>query len=469
MTDNDLGTADLLRALPAVDEVLRSDGVQELRRVVSDAQLVAWVRSAIAELRRKVLSGNSSSNEFLASAIERVRDLWRQDTQLSARPVINATGVLLHTNLGRAPLAREAIERMQKAAAYTNVEIDLLSGKRSSRGGRVCRLLAQLTGADDALVVNNCAAATMLALAGVAHGREVIVSRGQLVEIGGGFRLPDVFRASGVHLNEVGTTNRTYLSDYRSALNGETGAILRVHRSNFSQVGFVTEPTIAELATIKRPESIALIDDVGSGAMVDLEFLGLREPTIMASVSAGPDLTLFSGDKLFGGPQCGIIVGRARWTAQLRSHPMMRAMRVDKVTLAGLEATVEIHLAGRAQQQLPLYQLLCTSASELESRCQRIVESLSPPPPIRLQVIRSEASVGGGTLPGATLPSCAIEVRGVKADVFAKQLRIGEPAIVARIADDCVVLDLRSVLADDLQRLGSRLSEVLTGGDRAGV
>ncbi len=295
-------------------------------------RLVAeWTRAAIAECRRQLLDGPSfetvSILEYVIDGVLRRQSL---DHGQSIRRVINATGIILHTNLGRSPLAEAAIERMNQAAHYASVELNLESGRRSKRGERVTSLLAQLTGAEDAVVVNNCAAATMLVLQTLAAGREVIVSRGQLVEIGGGFRLPDVFRASGVSLHEIGTTNRTYLKDYESAIGDQTAAIIRVHRSNFFQGGFVTEPTIGELVAVDRPESIPVIDDLGSGLVCDLSAFGIQEPTVIDSVNDGADLTLFSGDKLFGGPQAGIIIGRKRWIDPLRISPMMRAMRVEQ-------------------------------------------------------------------------------------------------------------------------------------------
>jgi L-seryl-tRNA(Ser) seleniumtransferase len=341
-----------LSCLPSVDEVVRHESIVQLLADYPRPQLIRFVRDAIDVHRQLILQGHESeySNDpakLFHAVIDKLHELVSLEDRSGLQQVINATGILLHTNLGRAPLSEKAVSRIQEATAFTNLEMDLASGQRSRRGDRACRLLAELTGAEDAVVVNNCAAATMLVLQAISAGQEVIVSRGQLVEIGGGFRLPEVFTSAGVFLKEVGTTNRTYLRDYEQAIGEQTGAIIRVHRSNFSLSGFVTEPTIQELVTIQRPVEIPVIDDLGSGLVTKLSGFGIDEPRVQDSVAAGADLCLFSGDKLFGGPQCGIIVGRRKWTDRLRSCPLMRAMRTDKLTLAALEATTEIHLAGR--------------------------------------------------------------------------------------------------------------------------
>ncbi len=348
---------------------------------------------------------------------------------------------------------------MNHAVRYTNVELDVRSGRRSQRRARVTQLLAQLTGAEAALVVNNCAAATILVLQAIAAGREVIVSRGQLVEIGGGFRLPDVFRCSGVLLREVGTTNRTYLRDYADAMGEATGAIIRVHRSNFQLTGFVTEPTIDELVSLLRPEEVPVIDDLGSGCIEDLSDLGLREPTVLSSVAAGADLTLFSGDKLFGGPQCGIIVGRQRWIDQLRSSPMMRALRVDKLTLAALEATTELHLAGEAREKLPVLKMISTDAAEVERRCGEVRDQIAGF--CDVEIVACQSQVGGGSVPGAEIPSHALRITGLAADQLASVLRHGSPAVQTRITDEGVLLDLRTVAEDEQGPMVNRLAEAI--------
>ncbi len=451
-----------LKSLPAVDEVLRCHALAELQSRCLRPQLVRWVRAAIDECRHQILGAeDGTAHAVLDDVVNRVHQMASADDGQTIQRIINATGILLHTNLGRAPLADRAIERMNQAAAYANVELNLLSGKRSKRGERVIRLLAELTGAEDAVVVNNCAAATMLVLQAIAGGREVIVSRGQLVEIGGGFRLPDVFRAAGVVLREVGTTNRTYLRDYEDACCEQTGAIIRVHHSNFRQTGFVTEPSIDELIGAQRPDDIPVIDDLGSGLIDDLSEFGLTEPSVRESVRARADLTLFSGDKLFGGPQAGMIVGRKRWIDVIAKHPMMRAMRVDKVTLAALEATAEIHLAGNAMKEIPLLRMIATPAEHLRERCQAVVEKLPIVVGIDVRVVAADSQVGGGSIPGVSIPSYAIRIAGVASDDLARKLRLGTPAVQSRVTDDSLLLDFRSVAESETDLLATRLIDVL--------
>ncbi|MCH1441913.1 MAG: L-seryl-tRNA(Sec) selenium transferase, partial [Rubripirellula sp.] len=320
-------------------------------------------------------------------------------------------------------------------------------------------LLAQLTGAEDALVVNNCAAATVLVLQAIAAGQEVIVSRGQLVEIGGGFRLPDVFRAAGVTLREVGTTNRTYLHDYENAVNDATGAVIRVHRSNFHLSGFVTEPTIDELVLMERPDSVAVIDDLGSGSMVDLNPYGLDEPNVLESIRAGADLSLFSGDKLFGGPQAGILVGKTRWIEKLRRSPIMRAMRVDKLTLAALEATAEIHLAGKALTELPTLRMITTTPDTVRNRCESLLTRIEPSS--LLAVVPCESQVGGGSIPGSSLPSYALRISGLPPHHLSHNLRHGQIPIQARVSEEAVVLDLRTVSDQELPSLADGINAAI--------
>ena len=450
-----------LKHLPAVDEVLRSDALIDLVARYPHARLVAWVREAIDRARADILAGNDSTEQLPDRVIGKVRELAAADDGQVIQHVINATGVLLHTNLGRAPLAERAIDRMWQAASYANVELNLQSGKRSKRGQRVMDLLAELTGAEAALVVNNCAAATILVLQGIAAGREVIVSRGQLVEIGGGFRLPDVFRSAGVTLREIGTTNRTYLRDYEQACGDQTSAIIRVHRSNFRQTGFVTEPTIDELVGCKRPDDVPVIDDLGSGLIEDLSAYRLHEPSVPESVRAGADLTLFSGDKLFGGPQSGMIVGKKKWIDRLSKNPMMRALRVDKVTLAALEATTEIHLSQQAMEEIPLLRMIAKAENVVHQNCCRIAESLPDPTGVSVDVVASESQVGGGSIPGVGIPSYAIRIQSGSADDLARKLRCGVPAVQTRVTDESLLLDLRSVADSDLDALAIRLREAV--------
>lgn len=452
--------AEKLRALPSVDIILRDEEVVALQERNSLAQITNWVRAALQHCREQILHNPEA---FDASPTRWITDyVIRQakaDLGQRMQRVINATGVVLHTNLGRSPMSDAAIDAANRASHYTNVELNLDSGRRSKRGERLMALLAQLTGAEDALVVNNCAAATVLVLQAIAADREVIVSRGQLVEIGGGFRLPDVFRAAGVTLREVGTTNRTYLQDYEAAVNEETAAVIRVHRSNFHLSGFVTEPTIDELVQMQRPESIAIIDDLGSGAMLDLTPYGLHEPNVLNSIRAGADISLFSGDKLFGGPQAGILVGKKMWIEKLRRSPIMRAMRVDKLTLAALEATTEIHLAGNALTELPTLRMITTPADTIRQRCDSLLKLIEKTDSI--EVISSEAHVGGGSIPGSSLPSYALKIDGYPPHHLAHHMRDGSVAIQTRVSEDAVIVDLRTVADEQLRDLADGINAAI--------
>jgi L-seryl-tRNA(Ser) seleniumtransferase len=371
------------------------------------------------------------------------------------RPVINATGVIVHTNLGRAPLSEAALAAVQAiASGYSNLEYELAPGTRGSRHDHARRLLCELTGAEDALVVNNNAAAVYLVLAALCQGREVLISRGQLVEIGGGFRIPDVLRQSGARLVEVGTTNRTHRHDFVQAITAETAAIMRVHSSNFRQVGFVTMPTLAELAALAGERGALLIDDLGSGTLLDTTHYGLAyEPTVQESVQSGADLITFSGDKLLGGPQAGIILGKQPIVEQLRRHPMARALRVDKMTLAALEATLRAYRRGRAADEIPVWRMIAAGSTELRARAAHWQAHLQQHG-ITGALWQGESAVGGGSLPGETLatwllaiPCAALSLQtGPGADAVAARLRLGTPAVVCRIQKDHLLFDTRTVL-----------------------
>ena len=452
--------AQRLRALPSVDVILRHPQVIELRDTNSVAQITNWARIAVQDCRNHILGdGNDLDGPPTTWIVQRIVVQSKVDLGQRLQPVINATGVVLHTNLGRSPMADRAIAAAEQASRYTNVELNLESGRRSKRGERLMNLLAQLTGAEDALVVNNCAAATVLVLQAIASGREVIVSRGQLVEIGGGFRLPDVFRAAGVTLREVGTTNRTYLGDYEAAVNDATGAIIRVHRSNFHLAGFVAEPTIDEMILINRPESVAVIDDLGSGCVSDLSAYGLQEPNVLESIRSGADLALFSGDKLFGGPQAGILVGKSRWIEKLRRSPMMRAMRVDKMTLAALEATTEIHMSGNALTDLPTLRMITMPADQIRQRCETLLSQL--PKQTHVELVPCESQVGGGSIPGSRLASFGLRFTGVPPHHLAQQLRAGTFAIQTRVNEDSVLVDLRTVADNEIKPLAEGIQSAL--------
>ena len=372
----------------------------------------------------------------------------------SLRRVINATGVIIHTNLGRAPLARAAAERVARlAAGYTNLEYDLDRGERGRRDVHAERLLCRLTGAEAAVVVNNNAAATLLVLAAIASGREVIISRGELVEIGGGFRVPDVLAQSGAVLREVGTTNRTRAADYAAAIGDRTALILRVHPSNFRVEGFTTRPSVAELVDLGRRFNIPVAEDLGSG------YLGVEgatppslgdEPIVSRSVAAGAEIVMFSGDKLLGGPQAGIIAGRENLLARIRVHPLMRALRVDKLTYAALEATLEEFAAGRAQTTVPVAMMLAMRVEDIGRRALKLREALASDG-VQAVVVDGESTIGGGSAPGITLPTRLVRIRhpALTASALEAQLRRHDPPIIARIENDDVVLDLRTVDAAD--------------------
>jgi L-seryl-tRNA(Ser) seleniumtransferase len=442
-----------LRLLPAVERVLNTLPVVALSARHGRAAVTAWVRDVIGEFR----NGQASSLPAEAAAVEalviqRVTELASRSEAQRLRKVINGTGIVIHTNLGRAPLAAAAIQAMVEAAESTNVEVDLASGQRGRRGAAVEALCQDVTGAEAALVVNNCAAATLLTLQTLAAGRRVIISRGQLIEIGGSFRLPDVFRQAGVELHEVGTTNRTRIGDYASAIGPETAALLKVHPSNYRIAGFCESASIAELVNLGKERGLPVIDDVGSGCLYDLSQHGLRdEPIVSESVRAGADVVLFSGDKLLGGPQCGIIVGKQELISQLRKNPLARALRTDKLTLAALQGTLETHRAGRAFTEIPVLRQLTLTAEEIRARAEALLPQLQAksPMPAAFSLAEVQSASGGGALPELTVPSWAIAITGPNADQVAQQLRLGQPAVFARVQGGKVLIDLRTVQPQD--------------------
>jgi L-seryl-tRNA(Ser) seleniumtransferase len=448
----------LLRALPSIDELLVHEQVAALGGSVARAVLVEACRRAVSAAREQILSG--AEVVFDPTSVSRQVEAL---TRHHLRPVINATGVVLHTNLGRAPLSARAVERVAAIArGYCNLELDLDEGERGSRYSHVVELLCALTGAEAALVVNNCAAATLLTLGALAQGRDVIVSRGELVEIGGGFRVPDVMRQSGCRLVEVGTTNRTRLADYEAALSPQTGLLLKVHRSNFAVVGFTEEATTSELAALGKAKGVPVFEDLGSGALVPLHAEGLTsEPTVRSVIDAGADVVAFSGDKLLGGPQAGIVVGRREVIATLAKHPLNRALRIDKLTVAALEATLEHYRDGRADAEVPARALLSTPPPQLEARAQLLSRALTAAQ-VPNRVVTTTSKVGGGSMPLASPPSFAVAVPG-KAVALHDALRAGEPAVVARICDDELWFDVRCLTEADCQAVATRVADVLRG------
>lgn len=442
------------RQLPAVHEVLATPPMQAAASQTPRPLLVEAVRSILADLRTRLRLGPVPAAELSPEHIASVATRWlAQHAACRVRSVINATGILLHTNLGRAPMAESAACAAANAArCYVNLEMDLVTGQRSSRQHLVREWLCRLTGAAAATVVNNNAAATVLVLRALAANREVVVSRGQLVEIGGSFRLPEIMAVSGALLREVGTTNITRLSDYAAAINERTAALLRVHHSNYQIVGHHEEPGTAELAGLARQRHLLLIDDIGSGALFDLEPWGLHgEPVASRSLAAGADVVLFSGDKLLGGPQAGIILGRGDLIQRIEGDPLMRAVRLDKMVLAALEATLRLCLdPPRARQEVPLLRMISLPAEELRQRAEKLTRGLQDLPGLSLQVRADHSYVGGGTTPNQPLPSWVAVVQSstISAADLARRLRLGQPAVVARIQDDSVLFDLRAVFPE---------------------
>lgn len=426
-----------LRRLPSVDHVVGLlDGLIDLPHSI----IVHQARQLLDELRRT--PDAIPSHEQIATLLhQRVQHL----VMPSLRPVINATGVLLQTNLGRAHLSKAAQLALHQHAGAASIEYDLDKGQRGERNHHVTKVLTHLTGAEAAMVVNNNAAAVLLLLSTFAVGKEVIVSRGQAVEIGGGYRIPDVLRQSGATLVEVGTTNRTYAHDYEAAITERTAMILRVHTSNFRIQGFVHDASLDELSAIARKHHVLLVDDVGSGSLLDVAQFGLtKEPLVHERISQGADLVCFSGDKLIGGPQAGIIVGHAPLIQRLIAHPLMRAIRIDKLIMAALHATLRSYLSGRACAEIPIWQMMSSSLEYLNQRAHRIHAQLPPD----WHVHPCESTIGGGSLPGDTLPSFALMRPHQAPHHLAHQLRMGTPAIVGRIAEQALWLDLRSVLPE---------------------
>lgn len=438
-----------LRRLPSVDRLLASPAVSGLTAELGHAALVVVARDVLADARRQAIEGGAPSEP---DSLE--RELRRRALALiepGPHSVINATGVIVHTNLGRAPLSAAAADAMRRAAAgYSDLEFDLANGSRGSRHQHVDELLCRVTGAEAGIVVNNNASAVLLVLATLAPDREVLVSRGQAVEIGGGFRIPDVLRQSGARLVEVGTTNRTYLADYDRAITPETGLLLRVHTSNFRIIGFVKDVPIEELATLGRQRGVAVVDDVGSGCLIDPRPFGLgAEPLVQQSVAAGASLVCFSADKLLGGPQAGIVVGRRDLVDRLERNPWARALRIDKASLAGLTATLLHYVKGEAIEQVPIWRMIATPAENVRARAAGWAEKIGG-----ARVVPSRAAVGGGSLPEETMPSYSLCLSaGDKTEALARRLRTGQPAIVGRIERDCVLLDARTVLPDQDEAL----------------
>jgi L-seryl-tRNA(Ser) seleniumtransferase len=451
----------MLKNIPKVDKVLEWSSVRALLAEHPRPVLLTAVRAALAGLRSEVLVGGADREVFSEQVIiDRVRKELAVMNSLSLKRVVNGTGVVIHTNLGRSPLP-ESIRQslMEVAFGYSNLEYDLEQGERGSRCSHVEQLLCELTGAEAALVVNNNAAAVLLALSSLAAGREVVVSRGELVEIGGSFRIPDVMRQSGALLREVGATNRTHPDDYRNAVTSATGLLLKVHTSNFALVGFTAEVSAAELVDIGNALSLPVMADVGSGNLLDLtRFLDKSEPMVQEFVRAGVAVVTFSGDKLLGGPQAGIIVGKKACLAPMEKHPLMRAVRIDKLTLAALEGTLRLYRDERAALAgIPTLSMLTATAPELAARGKRLLRRLrrAVPPSVSLSLVSGVSQVGGGALPLLELATTliAVEVAGVSARELELSMRTCATPVVGRIGKDRFLLDLRTIPDNDLPLL----------------
>ncbi|MBA3388948.1 MAG: L-seryl-tRNA(Sec) selenium transferase [Rubrobacter sp.] len=449
------GKKDLLRALPAVDAVLREPAAELLAQRHGRAALTTAIREALEEARRGILAGETPDVEEHSILETASRILSNR----GLRRVVNATGVILHTNLGRSVLSeRAALAAWEAATSYSNLEYDLASGGRGSRYDHAVPLLRELTGAEDALVVNNCAGATLLALSAIVADAagdskpEVIVSRGQLIEIGGGFRIPEVLDLSGAYMREVGTTNRTRLSDYEKAINENTRAILWVHPSNFEVRGFTESANVADLATLGLP----VIADVGSGALLPLG----GEPRVEDAVRDGASLVLFSGDKLLGGPQAGIVVGESKLVSAMRRHPLARALRADKLCLAALEATLSAYLEGTAHEELPTLGMFHAPVEELREKAERLARDLTRiSPSLQIDAAPSVARSGGGTLPVYEIPSLAVRIGGANADALAARMRTADPPVVGRVSEGRLWLDVRTLLPGDEEAIVSAVKE----------
>jgi L-seryl-tRNA(Ser) seleniumtransferase len=466
--------AELLRQLPSIDELLAQPRLVELAARTDRGLVLEIARAILGDLRARILEGATTNSqakivvlrrealeEHIAAEVERI--LAR-----SLQPVINATGVILHTNLGRAPLPAAVVEEFRRTATqYSNLEYDLQNGVRGKRDVHTAQLLERLTGAEAAIVVNNCAAAVLLVLAALAKSGEVLVSRGELIEIGDGFRIPEIMAESGAILREIGSTNRTHLADYENAVGEKTRLLLRVHPSNFKITGFTEKPSLQELVALSRRSGIPLVEDLGSGCLVDLSGNGVSEPTVRDSIDAGVDIVLFSGDKLLGGPQAGIIAGKKELIARIRRHPLFRALRVDKLTIAALEATLSAYLRA-AWDELPALRMMRMTSSEILKRSEDFLAVLRPQLPsgeVESEIAHGHSLAGGGSTPSQSLPTKLLRFASVRysATQLEQRLRRGPSTVpvIARVEDDRLIIDLRTVFPEQEALLREALCAAL--------
>jgi len=461
----------LLRALPQVQKLMESETAGELTARFPRAAVVDAIRDALEALRHAVLAGEAGFDALCPEALaetllESARAALEPTRHRHLRRVINGTGIIIHTNLGRAPLAEPAVAAVgEVASGYSNLEFDLENGERGSRYDAVTGLLRELTGAEAALAVNNNAAAVLLAVSAMAQGGEALVSRSELVEIGGSFRVPDVIRQGGARLVEVGTTNKTRVSDYEAAITHQTRAIVKVHQSNYRIVGFTSAPAMADLAALAKARGLVLMEDLGSGTLLDLTAIGLPyEPTVRESVAAGADLVMFSGDKLLGGPQAGIIVGRKDLICMLKAHPLLRAVRIDKLSLAALEATLMLYRDPvRLVASIPVLAMLAAPMPVLERRAGDLAALLRKVDGLEVDETGGESYSGGGSLPGTALPTRIVTLwaPGLNTSEFARRLRLHRPAVVGRISGGRITLDARTLEDRDLAEIAEAAGTVL--------
>jgi L-seryl-tRNA(Ser) seleniumtransferase len=447
-----------LRNLPSVEQLLQTKLAAEMISANGRPLVLEAIRQVLDDVRERILSGSESTvpeREAILESVSVVLDEWMTPTLL---PVINATGVILHTNLGRAPLSKATLQAMEAVSrGYSTLEFDLSNGKRGSRLVHAEAVLQRLTGAEAAVVVNNNASAVLLVLSALANRRKVVIARSQLVEIGGGFRIPDVMKQSGAKLLEVGTTNKVRLSDYEETFDEKPALVMRAHRSNFKIIGFTEEPELKDIVSAAHQAGVPVVDDLGSGTLLDTARFGLaHEPSVQESLAAGADVVCFSGDKLLGGPQAGIIIGRKALLDKIKKHPLARAVRADKTCLAGITATLTHYLKDEAEREIPTWKMIATTPQQNRSRVKVWIERLG-----RGEVLKGESTVGGGSLPGETMPTYLLALDVKSPDKFLKRLREQKPPVIARTENNRILLDPRTVLPEQEGALLVALQNVL--------
>lgn len=468
MADKELKSSSVLRFLPSINELLQTETAKEIEAKTGANRLTELARTAVETLRRKLSEPNQTENfsreDLLNQAASVLESIFQTEQKKRLQKVINATGVIIHTNLGRAPLSEKVVETIaENAARYCNLEYDLETGKRGRRGAAAEKLLAEITGAESAIVVNNCAAACILVLTALCKDGEAIVSRGELVEIGGDFRIPDVMRESGAILREVGATNRTKISDYEKAIGENTKLIVKVHPSNYRIIGFTETPSVADLADLAHEKNILLYEDAGSGALVDLAKFGLAdEPLISRSISGGADVVTFSGDKLLGAIQAGLIVGKKNVIETLREHPFYRALRASKMTYAILETVLEDFQKEKAFEEVPVLKMISMTKEQILERAKSFTEKLIENKNLTFEIVEGKSVIGGGSAPDVQPPSYLISVshKEFPANRLDQILRLSNPPVIGRIIEDKFVFDLRTVFEDEEADLLKILSEI---------